>query len=88
LKEDFLQKVTKATKDGGSKVLCGLNGVTFIFFLLVALGVAGLLQSVSAYHPIAIGTGIVVLTVAAFIACLLPDLRAARIDPTAVLRSE
>jgi ABC-type lipoprotein release transport system permease subunit len=29
-----------------------------------------------------------VLTVVAFIACLLPALRAARIDPTAVLRSE
>ena len=60
--------------------------------VLVALGVAGFLQSVlygvSAHDPIAIGTGIIVLTVVAFTACLLPAIRAARIDPTAVLRSE
>jgi putative ABC transport system permease protein len=59
---------------------------------LAALAAAGLLQSilygVSAHDPIAIGTGIVMLTVVAFTACLLPAIRATRIDPTAVLRSE
>ena len=67
-------------------------GIGLLAGMLVGLGVAGLLQSVlygvSAHDPIAIGTGIVVLTVVAFIACLLPALRAARVDPTAVLRSE
>ena len=60
--------------------------------MLVALGVAGLFQSVlygvSAHDPMAIGTGIVVLTVVTFFACLLPALRAARISPTKALRSE
>ncbi len=67
-------------------------GIGLLAGVLLAFGVAGLLQSVlygvSAYDPIAIGTGIIVLTVVAFTACLLPALRAARIDPTAVLRSE
>ena len=67
-------------------------GIGLLAGVLVALGVAGLLQSVlygvSARDPIAIGTGIVLLAVVAFIASLLPALRAARVDPTAVLRSE
>jgi putative ABC transport system permease protein len=67
-------------------------GIGLLAGVLVALGVAGFLQSVlygvSAHDPIAIGTGIIVLTVVAFTACLLPAIRAARIDPTAVLRSE
>jgi putative ABC transport system permease protein len=67
-------------------------GIGLLAGVLVALGVAGLLQSVlygvSARDPIAIGTGIVLLAVVGFIACLLPALQAARVDPTAVLRSE
>jgi putative ABC transport system permease protein len=67
-------------------------GIGLLTGVLLALGVAGFLQSVlygvSAHDPIAIGTGVVVLTVVAFTACLLPAIRAARIDPTAVLRSE
>jgi len=67
-------------------------GIGLMAGVLVALGVTGLLQSalygVTAHDPIAIGTGIVVLTAVAFIACLLPALHAARIDPTVVLRSE
>jgi len=67
-------------------------GIGLLAGVLVALGVAGLLQSVlygvSARDPIAIGTGIAFLAVVAFIACLLPALRAARVDPTAILRSE
>jgi len=67
-------------------------GIGLLAGVLVALGVAGLLQSVlygvSAHDPMAIGTSIIVLMVVAFIACLLPALRAARVDPTAVLRSE
>jgi putative ABC transport system permease protein len=67
-------------------------GIGLLAGVVAALGVAGLLQSalygVSAHDPIAIGTGIVVLTVVAFVACLLPALRAERVDPTAVPRSE
>jgi predicted permease len=67
-------------------------GIGLLAGVLVAFGVAGLLQSVlygvSAHDPVAIGTGILVLVVSALIACLLPAVRAARISPTAVLRSE
>lgn len=67
-------------------------GIGLLTGVLVALGVAGFLQSVlygvSAHDPIAIGTAIVVLTVIGFTASLLPAIRAARIDTTAVLRSE
>jgi putative ABC transport system permease protein len=67
-------------------------GIGLLAGVLVALGVAGFLQSVlygvSAHDPVALGTGVVVLTVVAFTACLLPAIRAARIDPTVVLRSE
>lgn len=67
-------------------------GIGLLGGVLAAVGVADLLQSVlygvSAHDPMAIGTGIIVLTSVAFVACLLPALRAARIDPTAVLRSE
>ena len=67
-------------------------GIGLLAGVLVALGVAGFLQSVlygvSAHDPIAIGTGAIALTAVAFTACLLPAIRAARIDPTVVLRSE
>jgi putative ABC transport system permease protein len=67
-------------------------GIGLMVGVLAALGVAGLLQSalygVTTHDPIAICTGVVVLTLVAFVACLLPALRAARIDPTTVLRSE
>jgi putative ABC transport system permease protein len=67
-------------------------GIGLLAGVLAAIAAAGLLQSVlygvSAHDPTAIGTGIVVLTVVAFTACLFPAVRAARIDPTAVLRSE
>jgi putative ABC transport system permease protein len=69
-----------------------VTGIGLLAGGLAALAAAGLLQSVlygvSAHDPIAIGTGIVVLTIVAVTACLLPAIRAARIDPTAVLRSE
>jgi putative ABC transport system permease protein len=67
-------------------------GIGLLAGALVVLGLAGFLQSVlyriSAHDPMALGTGIIVVTIAGFIACLLPALRAARVDPTAVLRSE
>jgi len=67
-------------------------GIGLLAGVLIAQDVAGFLQSVlygvSAHDPIAIGTGIVVLTVIALIACLFPGIRAARIDPTAVLCPE
>ena len=74
-------------RDGLQVVAIGL-----LAGVVVALGVTGLLQSVlygvSAHDPMAIGTGIVVLTVVTFIACLLPAIGAARISPTTALRSE
>jgi ABC-type antimicrobial peptide transport system permease subunit len=67
-------------------------GIGLLAGVVVAFAVAGLLQSVlygvSAHDPMSMGSGIIVLMVVAFVACLLPAIRASRIDPTAVLRSE
>jgi putative ABC transport system permease protein len=82
--------VVQRTRELGIRVSVGSTSLGIL--KLVALGVAGFLQSVlygvSAHDPVALGTGVVVLTVVAFTACLLPAIRAARIDPTVVLRSE
>jgi putative ABC transport system permease protein len=48
--------------------------------------VQSVLYGVSSNDPIALGAGIIVLTVVAFAACLLPALRATRINPIAALR--
>jgi putative ABC transport system permease protein len=48
--------------------------------------VAGILYGVSANDPASIGLSIVALGLTAFVACLLPALRASRIDPIRALR--
>ena len=48
--------------------------------------VAGILYGVSATDPVSIGLSILTLALTAFIACLLPAIRASRIDPITALR--
>jgi predicted permease len=48
--------------------------------------VAGILYSVSATDPMAIGSSILALGLTALVACLLPAVRASRIDPITALR--
>jgi ABC-type antimicrobial peptide transport system permease subunit len=48
---------------------------------------ANLLYKVSPRDPIAFGSAFLVLLVVALIACLMPAMRAARIDPVRALRN-
>ena len=68
----------------------GISAMTLFTPRLAALALARLMSSmlygVSADDPISLLVGILVLSVAALLACLLPALRATRIDPIAALR--
>jgi putative ABC transport system permease protein len=65
-------------------------GIGLILGVIVAASATHLIQSalygVSANDPIALGAGVTALALAAFAACLLPALRAARINPITALR--
>jgi ABC-type antimicrobial peptide transport system permease subunit len=52
---------------------------------LFARFIEALLYGVSAYDPITIGLTLLVLGIASLLACLLPAVRAIRINPTKVL---
>jgi putative ABC transport system permease protein len=65
-------------------------GLGIVIGMLTALGLSGfigsLLYGVSGNDPITIALSILILCSAAFIACLLPALRAIRINPVTALR--
>jgi putative ABC transport system permease protein len=65
-------------------------GLGIIIGLLTAIGFSGfvgsLLYGVGSNDPFAIGLSILVLCLAALVACLLPALRAIRINPVTALR--
>jgi putative ABC transport system permease protein len=48
----------------------------------------GYLFQLGAHDPVSFGAGIVVLTTASLLACAVPALRAARVDPLIVMRAE
>jgi len=65
-------------------------GIGIFIGLLIAVACGGLLGSllygVGSNDPITIGVSILILCVATLVACLLPALRAIRIDPITALR--
>jgi ABC-type antimicrobial peptide transport system permease subunit len=65
-------------------------GLGIVIGLVTALGLGGflgsLLYGVGSNDPITTGLSVIVLCVAALIACLLPALRATRINPVKALR--
>ncbi len=70
----------------GLKIVCiGLIvGVTAALTLAHFIG--SILYGVSATDPVALGTSVLVLSLAALLACLLPGFRATRINPITALR--
>lgn len=80
--------VLQATLIGGMRLVgaglgFGLLGVWFLHGL-----VRGQLYGVEPLDPLTLGCSLLVLAVAAFVACLLPALRAASVDPMVALRAE
>ena len=67
-----------------------LTGIGLIVGVVAALALARLMSSmlygVPADDPVSLLLAILVLSVAALLACLIPALRATRIDPIAALR--
>jgi len=74
-------------RDGFRMVLIGLGAGVAGALLLTRL-VSNLIYGVSASDPVTLLLGIFLLAAIAFLACLLPAWRAARIDPMVVLTRE
>jgi predicted permease len=74
----------------GQGLRLALAGALAGLALALALGggLRGLLFAVPARDPLTLGVVLLLLLVVAFAACLLPARRAARVDPTLVLRAE
>ena len=56
--------------------------------LVVARALSKLLYGTQPTDPLTLGGGLLVMAAAALLACLLPAMRAARLDPLKTLRSE
>ncbi len=74
-------------RDGFRMVLIGI-GAGVVGALLLARLVSNLIYGVNSFDPLTLFSGIVLLAAIAFLACLLPAWRAARIDPMVVLTQE
>ncbi|MEO8295762.1 MAG: ADOP family duplicated permease [Gemmatimonadota bacterium] len=79
--------VSLVLRGGMQVVLIGL-GLGFAIAVVGARWIAPLLYHISPYDPIVYGTVGVVLFIAALIACLVPAIRATRVQPMEALRSE
>jgi predicted permease len=80
------KNIVRLVMQQGSKIV-GLGlGIGFATALILVRFMSGILYGISGYDPIAFVLAIVVLGLAAALACLLPALRAVRVNPTTVLR--
>jgi putative ABC transport system permease protein len=73
------------TEQGVKIVGIGLMAGLMTAFVLVRF-VGGLLYGVTATDPVSLGTAVLILGLAAMLACLLPAAKAVRISPTEALR--
>ena len=70
----------------GLAIACGGLVVGALIASIVSRFITSLLYGVSPSDPLTLGAGTIVLGMAAFLACLIPALRATRINPIAALR--
>jgi putative ABC transport system permease protein len=70
----------------GLKIVCIGLMIGVMAALILAHFIGSILYGVSAADPITLGVSVLVLGLAALFACLLPALRATRIDPITALR--
>jgi hypothetical protein len=72
----------------GAALLLSAIGVVIGIVSALLLGhlIENVLYGVSATDPISLGISVIILGLAAFVACLLPALRATRINPITALR--
>ncbi len=82
-----LDAITLVLKQGMRPVLVGLGIGLFVAFLAVRL-LAGLVFGVQTTDPVTFVGSLAVLVAVALLACLVPGLRATRIDPASTLRAE
>jgi len=69
--------------------LAGLGvGLGFIGTLALTRLLRGMLAGVSASDPVSLGVSAALLILAAALACVLPAVRASRVDPIVALRVE
>jgi ABC-type antimicrobial peptide transport system permease subunit len=69
--------------------LAGLGvGLGFIGTLALTRLIRGMLAGVSANDPVSLGVSAALLILGAVLACVLPALRASRVDPVVALRME
>jgi len=83
-REDVLRNVLH---QGGSLVVAGAT-VGFLISLLATRGLAQLLFETAPFDPAIFAFSVTLLAVIGLLACLLPGLRAAQLDPRVALNSE
>jgi len=81
----FSNTVSLVVRQGLRLAMIGLL-IGVIAALLLVRFIEGLLYGVSVGDPITIASAVLILGVAASLACLLPALRAARVNPITALR--
>lgn len=64
------------------------TAVGIVMALFAGQALSNLLYHVSPTDPLALGGAVLILVMAAFVACLVPARRASRVDPMIVLRAE
>jgi ABC-type antimicrobial peptide transport system permease subunit len=88
---DRRQILTMVLGQGGRQLLIGL-GLGLVAAMALVLwftgAYAGLLFGVNRFDPAIYGFVVLLLTVVAAISCLVPALRATRVDPMVALRAE
>jgi ABC-type antimicrobial peptide transport system permease subunit len=83
-RQDVLRNVLH---QGGSLVAAGA-GIGFILALLASRGLSQLLFETGPFDPAIFASSVLLLGLIGLLACLLPGMRAAQLDPRVALNTE